>query len=74
MNTSGDPCEDFFDFACGGFLQRKEIPADEGSVTNSFYPVKQELLKRGRALLEQDIDEEKVQEMDPRMPLYNVSE
>ena len=59
MNATADPCEDFYEFACGGFLDRKEIPKEEISVSNSFYPIRHELLKRGRALVSAGVDIEK---------------
>src|SRR5262245_45038416 len=28
MNAKADPCTDFFEYACGGFLTNEQIPAD----------------------------------------------
>ncbi|XP_057314854.1 endothelin-converting enzyme homolog [Hydractinia symbiolongicarpus] len=34
LNTSADPCEDFYAFSCGGWKEKHDIPASENEITS----------------------------------------
>ncbi|KAB7497836.1 Membrane metallo-endopeptidase-like 1 [Armadillidium nasatum] len=59
LNETADPCEDFFDFACGNFVKNTVIPEEKTSVT-TFSIVQDELRQKMRILLE-----EKIKDSDP---------
>ena len=48
LDRTADPCSDFYRFACGGWLDQVELPADENQWVRSFSVIHErnrELLK-----------------------------
>lgn len=51
MDETVDPCQDFFKFACGGFLKKKIIPDDKTTISR-FNEISDELQEKLRGLVE----------------------
>ena len=51
MDEANDPCDDFFEYACGNFLKSKVIP-DEKSTITQFSEVSDALQEKLRTLVE----------------------
>ena len=56
MDSSKDPCTDFFDYACGGWIQKNPIPKTS-STYSTFAKLNGQVEKRLRHLLESEITE-----------------
>lgn len=54
MDESQDPCEDFFQFACGGFLNSTNIPDDKTTISR-FNEISDELQEKLRNLVTAEI-------------------
>ena len=52
MNSAASPCDDFYEFACGGWLKSNEIPADKSSWSRGFTAIAETNEKTLHAILE----------------------
>ncbi|XP_003739567.2 neprilysin-2 [Galendromus occidentalis] len=55
MDATADPCTDFYQFACGGWVQRQNIPEDKSSLTQ-FSLIQDELDAKLRQVVEKPVD------------------
>ncbi|XP_031344609.1 neprilysin-2-like isoform X1 [Photinus pyralis] len=54
MDQTVDPCDDFYQFACGNFIQKTNIPDDKSSVT-SFSVISDLLQEQLRTMIEEPV-------------------
>lgn len=52
LDRTIDPCDDFYQFACGGWIKKTEVPADKPLAMRSFVDLEDKNLAYERTLLE----------------------
>jgi putative endopeptidase len=54
IDKSAAPCDDFYQFACGGWMAATPVPDDESRWTRSFSVIQEDNQKALRSILERD--------------------
>ena len=64
LDRTVDPCDDFYRFACGGWMKATPIPADRASWSRSF----SEIYQRNETALRQILEDDAAGKPDPADP------
>ncbi|CAK9802982.1 Endothelin-converting enzyme 1 [Anthophora quadrimaculata] len=71
MNRSVNPCQDFYKFACGGWISKNPIPQSETS-WDQLSVLREQLLKNLRVLLEESDDGNQLRSVRLARALYKT--
>ena len=71
MDVSVDPCENFYNFACGSFVKDTNIPDEEVSV-NTFSVIEDKLQEQLRILVSEKINENEAEPFKLAKKVYKA--
>lgn len=69
VDLSVDPCDNFYDFACGGWIKTHEVPSDRSNLY-AYGVLRDDVTRTLRSLLEEEISEDDITSIRDAKNMY----